>query len=120
MVDDLPDSVTNLVFAVLGGALVYGVHEAYHMVAEGLATAVVIDNIGSVALGLLAVGGYYAITEANEVEFENVLAGAAFIVTAGAHSAHHFLQPEFIGMGELMAVVGFVGALILAYAPELE
>lgn len=118
--DDLPDSLKNVVIALVAGAVIYGVHEAYHMLADGLASAVVIDNLGSVALGLLAVGGYYAITKANETEFENVLAGVAFVVTAGAHSIHHFLQPEFIGMGELMALTAVVGTLILAYLPEIE
>lgn len=120
MVDSLPEKLINLVVALVGGTLVYAIHEFYHLVAGGMASAAVVDNVGSVALGLLAVAGYYLITKMQETDLEEVVAGATFVVTAGAHSLHHFLQPTFIGMAELMALVGFIGALLLTFLPELE
>lgn len=120
MSDDLVDAAINVGLAAVAAGLVYGVHEVFHMVADGMASAVVVDNVGSVALGLLAVAGVYLVSLKNEVEFEPTVGGAAFALMAAVHSAHHFLQPEAIGMVEAVTATAFVGVLIVAFLPQIE
>lgn len=100
------------VSALAAGGLIWGVMELWHIL---LGHGALVTNVGSIALGAVSAVGYYLFSQIDQLnlEFNEILAGAAFASVAVIHSAYWFLKPEVIGMGVTVAATAFLGTLVL-------